>query len=43
MPELRAKLLGMFNQPASKLVRTIAEPGSSLARIIKARSEQTTS
>lgn len=35
--ELRAKLLGMFNQPASKLVRTIAEPGSSLARIIQAK------
>lgn len=40
LPELRAKILGVINQPASKLVRTIAEPGSQLARIIKARSEQ---
>ncbi len=38
--ELRAKLLGMFNQPASKLVRTLAEPGSQLARIIKAKAEK---
>jgi large subunit ribosomal protein L10 len=40
LPELRAKLLGMLNQPAGKLVRTIAAPGSQLARVIKARSEQ---
>jgi len=40
LPELRAKLLGMINQPAGKLVRTIAEPHSRLARIIRARSEQ---
>lgn len=39
LPELRAKLLGMFNQPAGKLVRTIAEPGSQLARILKSREE----
>lgn len=38
--ELRATLLGMINQPASKLVRTIAEPGSSLARVIGAKSRQ---
>jgi large subunit ribosomal protein L10 len=38
--ELRAKLLGMFNQPAGRLVRTIAEPGSKLARVLQARSEQ---
>ena len=39
LPELRAKLLGMMNQPAGKLVRTIAAPGSQLARILKAREE----
>jgi large subunit ribosomal protein L10 len=39
LPELRAKLLGMFNMPAGKLVRTIAAPGSQLARILKAREE----
>jgi large subunit ribosomal protein L10 len=40
LPELRAKILGMINQPASKLVRTIAEPGGSLARVIKMKSEK---
>jgi large subunit ribosomal protein L10 len=39
LPELRAKILGMLNQPAGKLVRTVAEPGSRLARLIKARAE----
>jgi large subunit ribosomal protein L10 len=39
LPELRAKLLGMFNQPAGKLVRTIAAPGSQLARVLAARNE----
>ena len=37
LPELRAKLLGLFNQPATKLVRTIAEPGATLARVIQAK------
>jgi large subunit ribosomal protein L10 len=40
LPELRAKLLGMVKQPAGKLVRTIAEPGAKLARLLKAREEQ---
>jgi large subunit ribosomal protein L10 len=40
LPELRARILGMLMQPAGKLVRTIAEPGGRLARVIKARSEQ---
>jgi large subunit ribosomal protein L10 len=39
LPELRAKILGMLNQPAGKLVRTIAAPGSQLARVLKAREE----
>lgn len=39
LPELRARILGMLTQPAGKLVRTVAEPGSSLARLIKARAE----
>lgn len=38
--ELRAKLLGLFNQPAGKLVRTIAEPANAFARVLKARSEK---
>ncbi|MGQ0508343.1 MAG: 50S ribosomal protein L10 [Myxococcaceae bacterium] len=37
--ELRAMLLGMITQPASKLVRTLAAPGSQLARVIGARAE----
>jgi len=40
LPELRAKILGMLTQPAGKLVRTIAAPGSQLARVLKAREEQ---
>jgi len=39
LPELRARLLGMINQPAGKLVRTIAAPGAQLARVLKAREE----
>ena len=37
---LRAKILGMINQPAGKLARTIAEPANKLARVLKAKSEQ---
>lgn len=37
LPELRAKILGMINQPAGKLVRTIAAPGGQLARVLQAR------
>jgi large subunit ribosomal protein L10 len=40
LPELRAKILGLFLQPAGKLVRTIAEPGSKLARVIQAKADQ---
>lgn len=38
--ELRATILSMINQPATKLVRTIKEPGAALARVIKARAEK---
>ena len=37
---LRATLLGLLNTPASKLVRTIAEPARGLAAVMKAYSEQ---
>jgi large subunit ribosomal protein L10 len=40
LPVLRAQLLGVLLAPASKLVRTIAEPGRSLAGVINARAEQ---
>jgi len=35
--ELRAKILGMLNQPAGKLARTIKEPGSALVRVLAAK------
>ncbi len=37
--ELRAKVLGMLTQPATKVARTISAPGSQLARVIAARGE----
>ena len=39
LSELRAKILGLLNQPAGKLVRTVGAPGSSLARLLQARAE----
>jgi large subunit ribosomal protein L10 len=38
--QLRAQLLGVLCAPASKLVRTLNEVPSSLARVLKAKSEQ---
>ncbi|MGE0701043.1 MAG: 50S ribosomal protein L10 [Hyphomicrobiaceae bacterium] len=35
--ELRAKLLGLVQAPAAKLLRTLNEPGSAIARLVKAR------
>jgi len=40
LDEARAMLLGVFQAPASKLVRTLAEPAASLARVIAARRDQ---
>lgn len=40
LPVLRATLLGVLQAPASKLVRTIAEPARSLAYVVRAYSEQ---
>jgi len=37
---LRGKLLGVLNAPATKLVVLLNTPGSMLARVIKAKSEQ---
>lgn len=37
LDELRAKLLGLIQTPASQLLRTINEPGSAIARLIQAR------
>ncbi len=40
LPVMRATLLGVLNAPASKLVRTIAEPARGLAAVVKAYSEK---
>ncbi len=37
LPEMRAQLLGLLNTPAGRLVRTLNEPGASLARALKAK------
>jgi len=39
LPVLQAKLLGTLLAPASKLVRTLAEPARGLAAVLKAHSE----
>jgi len=39
LPVVRAQLLGTLLAPASKLVRTLAEPGRQIAAVIKAYSE----
>ena len=40
LPVLRAQLLGVLQAPASKLVRTLAEPSRSLAYVVKAYSDK---
>jgi large subunit ribosomal protein L10 len=40
LPVVRAQLLGTIQAPASKLVRTIAEPARSLAAVFRAFSEK---
>lgn len=40
LPELRATLLGLLNQPATQLLRTVKEPSGALARVIQARVDQ---
>lgn len=42
LPVMRARLLGMLQAPAGKLVRTIAEPARSLAYVFKAYSTKDT-
>jgi large subunit ribosomal protein L10 len=40
LDELRAKIIGLLNAPATKVVRTIKEPGAKLARVVQAKSAQ---
>jgi large subunit ribosomal protein L10 len=39
LPIVRSQLLGVLQAPAGKLVRTLAEPGRSLAFVVKAHAE----
>jgi large subunit ribosomal protein L10 len=41
LDELRAKLIGLLNAPATKVVRTIKEPGAKLARVVQAKAAKT--
>jgi len=40
LPVLRSQLLGVLQAPASKLVRTLAEPARQMAAVVKAYSER---
>lgn len=40
LPVMRAQLLGVLQAPASKLVRTLAEPGRGIAAVVRAFSEK---
>lgn len=40
LPVMRSVILGVLNAPASKLVRTLAEPARQIAAVVKAYSEQ---
>lgn len=40
LPIMRAQLLGVLNAPASKLVRTLAEPGRQVAAVLQAHIDQ---
>ncbi len=41
LDELRAKLIGLLNAPATKIARTVMEPGAKLARVIQAKASKT--
>jgi large subunit ribosomal protein L10 len=40
LDELRSRIIGMIQAPASKLARTIKEPSSGLARVIQAHAKE---
>lgn len=40
LDELRAKLIGLLNAPATKIARTIKEPSAKLTRVIQAKASQ---
>ena len=40
LPQIRARLLGLLNAPATKLVRLLNTPAQQLARVLKAHEEK---
>ncbi len=40
LPEMRAKFLGLLQEPAGRLVRLLGTPGGQLARVLKAQEEK---
>ena len=40
LPELRARLLGLLNAPAVKLVRLLATPATQMAQVLKAHQDK---
>jgi len=40
MDELRGKIVGLIQAPATKLVRLLSEPGAQVARVVRARGSQ---
>jgi large subunit ribosomal protein L10 len=40
LPELRARLLGLLQAPATQLVRLLGTPGTQLARVMKAHQDK---
>ena len=40
LDELRATIIGLLNAPATKIARTIMEPGAQLARVIQAKASK---
>ena len=40
LPELRARLLGLLNAPATKLARVLGAPGTKLVRVLKAQQDK---
>jgi large subunit ribosomal protein L10 len=40
LPELRSRLLGLFNAPATKLVRLLNAPGTKFVRVLQAQQDK---
>lgn len=40
LDEIRGTLIGLLNAPATKIARTVMEPGAQLARVIQAKASQ---